>query len=232
MAENGPHTAWRVLVADDNAKDAELLARALERNGHEVDRVGTGSAAELAYEHADVVLLDIDLPDLDGLEVCRRIRAAGPTPVIVVTARGTELDRVLGLQAGADDYVVKPYGFRELMARLEAVMRRGRPHAVSEPSVVSHGALSIDVTTRQVTLAGRRVEVTRKEFDLLHLLASHPGVVVPRRRIMEQVWGDVWSRRTIDTHVNSLRNKLGTREWIVTVRGVGLQFQVPQASVC
>ncbi|MFF7450303.1 MULTISPECIES: response regulator [unclassified Streptomyces] len=221
-----------MLVADDNAEDAELLARGLERNGHDVVRVGTGSAVELAHEHADVVLLDIDLPDLDGLEVCRRIRAAGPTPVIVVTARGTELDRVLGLQAGADDYVVKPYGFRELMARLEAVMRRVRPHTVSEPSVVSHGALRIDVTTRQVTLDGRRVEVTRKEFDLLHLLASHPGVVVPRRRIMEQVWGDVWSRRTIDTHVNSLRNKLGTREWIVTVRGVGLQFQVPQASVC
>ncbi|KIF78894.1 transcriptional regulator [Streptomyces sp. 150FB] len=214
-------------MVESDAGEAGLLARDLQRHGHEVDHVDTGLAALVAYERADVVLLDVDLPDLDGLEVCRRIRSVSTTPVIAVTARGTELDRVLGLHAGADDYLVKPYGFRELIARMEAVMRRAQPVAAPASSVISHGSLSIDATRRQVTVDGRSVEVTRKEFDLLHLLASHPDTVVARKRIMQQVWGDVWSRRTIDTHVSSLRKKLGARGWIVTVRGVGFQLGRP-----
>jgi DNA-binding response OmpR family regulator len=169
------------------------------------------------------VLLDLELPDLDGLEVCRGIRAACDTPVIAVTARGTELDRVLGLQAGADDYVVKPYGFRELMARMDAVMRRSRrqPHAAR---VISHGLLRIDANLREVSIDGRCIDVTRKEFDLLYLLASNPNTVIPRKLLMQQVWGDSWSRRTVDTHVSSLRTKLGASSWIITVRGVGFRL--------
>ncbi|MFJ3631537.1 response regulator transcription factor [Streptomyces sp. NPDC090112] len=208
---------------ENDDRDAESLVRGLQRHGHEVDRVATGITALHAYDSADLVLLDLELPDLDGLEVCRQIRSAGTTAVIAVTARGTELDRVLGLQAGADDYLVKPYGFRELMARMDAVMRR--VHAQTDtPAIITHGPLCIDAAARQVTLDGRRIDVTRKEFDLLYLLASQPDTVIPRKRIMQAVWGDVWSRRTIDTHISSLRNKLGHSDWILTVRGVGFQL--------
>ncbi|GAA2611632.1 DNA-binding response regulator [Streptomyces tubercidicus] len=218
-----PSAAWRVLVVESDTEDAELLVRGLQRHSHHVERVDSGMAALRVLDDFDLLLLDLELPDLDGLEVCRRVRSAGSVPVIAVTSRGTELDRVLGLQAGADDYLVKPYGFRELLARMDAVMRRVQ---VQHPAtrVISHGALSIDTAARQVSLDGRQIEVTRKEFDLLHLLASHPDAVVPRNRIMQQVWGDVWSRRTVDTHVSSLRHKLGSSEWIITVRGVGFQL--------
>ncbi|MFE3824863.1 response regulator transcription factor [Streptomyces sp. NPDC059092] len=209
-------------MESDN-EDAEFLVKGLQRHGHDVERVDAGIPALDVYEGADLVLLDLELTDLDGLEVCRRIRAEGNTAIIVVTARGTELDRVLGLQAGADDYLVKPYGFRELMARIEAVMRRVQTSAVA-PAVITHGPLYIDAAARQVSLNGRRVEVTRKEFDLLYLLAAQPDAVVSRKRIMQAVWGDVWSRRTIDTHVSSLRGKLGNSDWIHTVRGVGFQL--------
>lgn len=216
-------TVWRVLVVENDGDHAETLVKGLRRHGHDVRRVETGMAALYEYDTVDIVLLDLELPDLDGLEVCRRVRSAGTTPVIAVTARGTELDRVLGLQAGADDYLVKPYGFRELLARMDAVMRRVQAHAATPP-VISHGALRIDAAARQVSVHGRRVEVTRKEFDLLYLLASQPDTVIPRKRIMREVWGDVWSRRTIDTHVSSLRNKLGGSDWILTVRGIGFQL--------
>lgn len=218
-----PPASWRLLVVENDADDAEMLVRGLTRHGHTVDRAATGQAALQGYQQADLVLLDLELPDLDGLEVCREVRSACDVPVIAVTARGSELDRVLGLQAGADDYLVKPYGFRELMARIEAVMRRMRIQS-SAGQVVSHGPLRIDSFSREVSVHGKPVDVTPKEFDLLHLLASHPGTVVSRHRIMRQVWGDSWSRRTIDTHVSSLRKKLGAGDWITTIRGVGLQF--------
>lgn len=214
---------WRVLVVEDHVVDAEMLVRGLRRHGHEVRKVGSGGEALQVFDDADLVLIDLDLPDLDGLEVCRSIRAVGDTPVIAVTGRGSELDRVLGLQAGADDYLVKPYGFRELMARMEAVMRRMRPQYKAAAAIV-HGLLRIDATSRQVTVDGRRVELTRKEFQLLHLLASQAGSVILRKQIMAQVWGDAWSRRTLDTHVSSLRSKLGSSEWIITVRGVGFRL--------
>jgi DNA-binding response OmpR family regulator len=214
-----------VLVVEPRADDAETLVRNLRRHGHEVVTVATGSSALQLYEDADLVLLDLDLPDLDGLEVCRAVRSVSDVAVIALTARGTELDRVLGLQAGADDYLVKPYGFRELLARMEAVLRRTRP----EPSavrVLSYGALRIDAGSREVRLGGRRIDVTRKEFDVLHLLAANPDIVITRKRLMQQVWGDTWSRRTVDTHISSLRTKLGAKEWILTVRGVGFRLGV------
>lgn len=213
----------RILVVDSDVDGAESLVCRLRRHGHEAIGVKSGSTALQAYEDVDLVLLDLELPDLDGLEVCRAIRSVSGIPVIIVTARGSELDCVLGLQAGADDYVVKPYGFRELMARIEAVMRRARfqPPVARE---ILHGRLRIDVSSREVSLDGREVGLTRKEFDLLCLLASHPDTVIPRKRLLQQVWGDSWSRRTVDTHVSSLRGKLGDSGWIITVRGVGFKL--------
>ncbi|MDJ0466248.1 response regulator transcription factor [Streptomyces sp. H27-C3] len=216
----------RILVVESHAGDAELLVRGLRRHSYQVDRASTGSQALQIFDDADLVLLDLELPDLDGLEVCRDIRSASGIPVIAVTARATELDKVLGLQAGADDYLVKPYGFRELMARIDAVMRRVKP-APPIAEVLVHGRLKVDAGAREVTVDGEVVELTRKEFDLLYLLASRSGDVVPRRQIMAQVWGDSWSRRTIDTHVSSLRGKLGSSEWVISVRGVG--FRLGQA---
>ncbi|MGA5142099.1 response regulator transcription factor [Streptomyces azureus] len=214
-------TAWRVLVVDPDIGDP--LADQLRRHGHEPVGVTQGSAALQRHADADLVLLALELPDLDGLEVCRAIRSVSRVPVIIVTARQSELDCVLGLQAGADDYVTKPYGTRELMARIEAVMRRAQwqPTAVEE---IRHGSLLIDVNSRRVSVDGAEVALTRKEFDLLCLLASYPDTVVPRKQLLKQVWGDSWSRRTVDTHVSSLRGKLGDSGWIVTVRGVGFRL--------
>jgi DNA-binding response OmpR family regulator len=213
----------RILVVENDVRDMEALARGLRRHGHQVICAVTGGEALASFRDAELVLLDLELSDLDGLGVCRGIRAACDVPIIAVTALGTELDRVLGLQAGADDYVCKPYGFRELMARIEAVMRRARPQR-GRGTVLMHGPLRIDASLRQVSMHGRQIDVTRKEFDLLCLLASFPDTVIPRKRIISEVWGDTWSRRTVDTHVSSLRSKLGRSDWIITVRGVGFRL--------
>ncbi|QTE01601.1 Sensory transduction protein regX3 [Streptomyces cyanogenus] len=201
------------------------LAQGLRRHGYRVEGAATGTKALQVHRNADLVLLDLDLPDLDGLEVCRNIRASSQTPVIAVTARESELDRVLVLQAGADDCMTKPYGIRELMARMDAIMRRIQPQWPLE-QVIEHWPLRIDVNSREVRLDGRLIEVTRKEFDLLHLLASWPDTVIPRQQLTAQVWGDSvpLRGRTIDTHVSSLRSKLGSSSWIVTVRGVGFRL--------
>jgi DNA-binding response OmpR family regulator len=229
--EPAPHTrsdALRVLVVESEVRAAESLVQGLRRQGYRSDSVATGAKALQTYRGADLILLDLDLPDIDGLEVCRSIRAMSQTPIIALTARDSELDRVLGLQAGADDYMIKPYGFRELVARMEAIMRRIRPQQVLE-QVIEHGPLRIDAGTREVLVHSEPVEMTRKEFDLLHLLASQPETVVSRKQLMTQVWDDSWSRpgRTIDTHVSSLRNKLGSSTWVITVRGVGFRLGHP-----
>jgi len=218
-----PTSAWRVVVVENNLDDSEQLVHGLRRLGHKVQRVETGRSAVQFCGDADLILLGLDLPDIDGLEVCRGIRMKWDVPIISLTSRNSEVDRILGFQAGADDYIVKPYGFRELMARIDAVMRRASPRTTS-PRVISHGFLQIDARLRTVSLHCRKVDVTRKEFDLLYLLASDPEAVVPRKRLMEQVWGGTWSSRTLDTHVSSLRRKLGASGWIVTVRGVGYQL--------
>lgn len=218
---------WRVLVAEKESAEAESLASGIRRQGHEVVIVGTGSAALQVHDESDLLLLDFELPDLDGLEVCRAIRSVSDVPIIAVTSRGSELDLVLGLQAGADDFVVKPYGFRTLLARMDAVMRRARPQPAAAPAAAAvpvHGPLRIDPTSRTVTLDDRVVEMTRKEFDLLYVLATNPGTVIPRERLIRQVWGDSWSRRTLDTHVSSVRRKLGASTWILTVRGIGFRL--------
>lgn len=215
----------RVLVVEVDSAAAKSLTHRLRRHGYDADSVDTGRHALKVHHRADLVLLDLELPDLDGLEVCRAIRAICDTPIIAFSARDTELDRVLGLQAGTDDYLVKPYGFRELMARVDAVMRRARPRACAVRNV-SRGPLHINSGIREVSIDGRPIDVTRKEFDFLHLLASQPDTVFTRKQIMARVWDTEWTRfsRTIDTHVSSLRKKLGASGWIITVRGVGFRF--------
>ena len=218
-------------MEDDDGIAAPLVA-GLAREGFEVERVATGRGA-LAAAEADLVLLDLRLPDMDGYDVARELRARSRVPIIMVTARGEEVDRVVGLELGADDYVVKPFGLRELIARISAVMRRVTeppPGAVGEPDpVVTVGLLAIDRRRHEVSLGGEPVPLTPKEFALLDLLAGDPGAAVDRRRILEEVWGTRWygPSKTIDVHVSSLRRKLGDPGWIETVRGVGFRLRSP-----
>ena len=217
----------RILIVEDDDAIAKPLADGLRREGFEVARVATGEKA-LEAPVPDLVLLDLRLPGMDGTEVCRRLRARSDVPIIVVTAKGEEVDRVVGLELGADDYIVKPFGFRELLARIRAVMRRARPG--SERAQIRVGGLEIDVRGRRATLDGALLALTTKEFDLLALLASEPGSVVSRQRILREVWDTEWfgPTKTVDVHVASLRKKLGDPAWIETVRGIGLRL-VPQS---
>jgi two-component system, OmpR family, response regulator RegX3 len=214
-----------LLVVEDDAAIAEPLVTGLEREGFTVTRVATGQAA-LDADGADLVLLDLGLPDLDGYEVCRRLRAESDMPIIVITARGSEVDRVVGLELGADDYVVKPFGFRELVARIRAVARRtASPRR--DDGLVEVGPIAIDPRTRKVTVAGDEVSLTRKEHDLLAFLADDPGGVRTRDDILRAVWDEHWygPTKTLDVHVASLRRKLGDPSLIETVRGVGFRLR-------
>lgn len=223
--ERTDRKAMRILTVENESQGSDLLI-GLRRQGYSAEQVRTGAEALQQYRKADLLLVDLDLPDLDGVELCRSIRAVCDVAIIVVTARDTELDRVLSLRAGADDCVVKPCSLTELSARIEAVMRRVRLQPSVPEDVIAVGPLHIDSRTREIRLEGRHVEVTRKEFDLLYLLASRPGSVFSRRQIMTQVWSAPRAKpgRTIDTHISSLRSKLGSSQWITTVRGVGFRF--------
>ncbi len=215
----------RILLVEDDDSIAEPLADGLRREGFVVDRAATGEEA-LAAAPADLVLLDLRLPDIDGLDVCRRLRERSDVPIIIVTARGEESDRVVGLELGADDYVVKPFGLRELIARIRAVTRRtSERRATYEPLRV--GGLEIDERARRATLDGGDLALTPKEFDLLAALARDPGAALSRRRLLEDVWETSWlgSSKTIDVHVAALRRKLGDPGWIETVRGVGFRLR-------
>jgi two-component system, OmpR family, response regulator RegX3 len=221
-------STMRVMVVEDDDRIAVPLVDGLRRHGFTPTRVTTGAQA-LAAADTDVVLLDLGLPDLDGIEVCRRLRARSSVPILVITARGEETDRVLGLEFGADDYLVKPFGFRELVARIRAVQRRvaGPPPAESEEQQL--GALRIHRRNRRVYIDNAEIALTPKEFDLLALLAEEPGVVVTRQQLLEEVWDPHWygPTKTIDVHVATLRKKLGDRAWVETVRGVGLRLGQP-----
>ncbi len=215
----------RVLVVEDEDAIAEPLVEGLGREGFEVEWAATGEAALEAPE-PDIVLLDLRLPDVDGFEVCRRLRERSRVPIIVVSARGEEVDRVVGLELGADDYVVKPYSLRELVARMRAVLRRLEPGPPGGPVRVD--GLEVDSRARRATLDGRELALTPREFDLLALLASDPGAALSRAKIFEEVWETRWfgSPKTIDVHVAALRKKLGDPGWIETVRGVGFRLRV------
>jgi DNA-binding response OmpR family regulator len=217
-----------ILVVEDEDAIADPLVAGLRREGYDVSRVATGEGALEAASPADLVLLDLRLPDVDGLDVCRRIREHSRVPIIVVTARGEEADRVVGLELGADDYLVKPYGLRELIARIRAVVRRtGSLGETNGPLQV--GGLEIDERARRATLEGRELELTPKEFELLAALARDPGAAVSRQRLLAEVWQTSWygSSKTIDVHVAALRRKLGDPGWIETVRGIGFRLRVP-----
>ncbi len=211
-------------MEDDDAI-AVPLVEGLLGAGYSVDRAATGTEALARVAHADLVLLDLGLPDMDGSEVCRQVRKTSAVPIIVVSARGDESDRVLGLELGADDYLVKPFGLRELVARVRAVSRR----AVSDPDQLLQrvGAVEIDRRTRRVTVDDQEVALSPKEFDLLSLLGQDPGAVVSREQIMDEVWDPHWygPTRTLDVHVASLRKKLGDPGLIETVRRVGFRLR-------
>jgi len=224
-----------ILLVDDEDSVQKLLTYPLEREGFRVlqARDGDEAIAKFHGDQVDLVVLDVMLPKLDGLEVCKRLRAESTVPIIMLTARDDELDKVLGLELGADDYITKPFSIREFRSRVRAVLRRAAVSrsALVEEEVISANGLMIDVGRRTVELGNDRVQLTYVEFELLRILASNPGRVYSRRMLLEALWGgaDYREPRTIDVHVRHLREKLERDprdpEYILTVRGVGYRFR-------
>ncbi len=222
----------RVLVVEDERDLAVMIRTYLERAGYAVELAHTGpSGLELARTaDPDVVVLDLGLPGLDGIEVCRRLREVSDCYVLMVTARTDEVDTIVGLSVGADDYITKPFSLRELVARVHTVLRRPRRPAPDEFAPRRFADLDVDLAGRRVTLAGRPIDVTRTEFDILALLAADPRVAFSRRRIIDEVWDPGWvgDEHIVDVHVAHLRRKLGddpaTPSYIDTVRGVGYRM--------
>lgn len=247
-SQAAPHDSdlgYRALVVDDEKPLAEVVASYLEREHFEVTVCLSGlEALDVARQvDPDVVVLDLGLPGIDGLEVCRQLRTFSDAYVVMLTARDTEVDTIVGLSVGADDYVTKPFSPRELVARIRAMLRRprsvtapvapaGEPHTESPPRVF--GPLSIDVASRQVFVDAEPISLTRTEFDILAALSSRPGVVWTRRRLIDEVWGEPWvgNDHLVDVHVGHLRRKLGDNpaepKFVLTVRGVGYRMGTGQ----
>ncbi|MDH6425446.1 DNA-binding response OmpR family regulator [Aurantimicrobium minutum] len=223
----------RVLLVEDDQSVADGLLDGLSGGTFETRHVSTGAAAleALTEFSPEIVLLDLGLPDIDGTEVCRKMRTVSAIPIIVVSARDEEIDRVVALEIGADDYVVKPFGMRELIARIRAVVRRTGSSENEAPIVNERvfGSLIIDVRTQKVSLAGEDIHVTAKEFELLEYLSSDPGAVFKRSDILHDVWDTNWygTSKTLDAHIAAIRKKLGNAAWIESVRGVGFRFGQP-----
>jgi two-component system, OmpR family, response regulator RegX3 len=230
IASNRPE----ILLVEDETAITEPLAEALEREGFSARVAGTAAdALRMAAKSApDLVLLDIGLPDGSGLDVCRELRREGDVPVIMLTARGSEADRVAGLELGADDYVVKPFSAREVTARVRAVLRRATASAGSRERIAI-GDLELDTGRHIATLSGEQLELSRKEFELLRTLMERAGNVITRQALIEDVWDMNWfgSTKTLDVHMSGLRKKLGDDaadpRYIHTVRGVGFRFAAP-----
>jgi DNA-binding response OmpR family regulator len=221
----------RVLVVEDETAIAEPLVEHLTREGFDADLAGTIAGAAEIFEHQqpDLVLLDVMLPDGDGRDLCRDLRRVSDVPIIMLTARGEEIDRIVGLELGADDYVVKPFSAGELVARMRAIMRRGRSTAArKEP--ITLGPITLDPAARTVTKGDEAIELAAKEFDLLHMLMAHAGEVVKREDIMDEVWDPHWfgPTKTLDVHISWLRKKIeddaAKPRFITTIRGVGFRF--------
>jgi len=211
----------QVLIVEDDVGIATQLVRGLVRGGYQVDHVTTGQEA-LIHALPDVVLLDLELPDGDGVTVCRKLRQRTDIAIIVITAYGEESDRVNALDAGADDYLVKPFGLAELQARIRAVLRRVKPGG----EVIRHGPLTVDLRTQKVTVDGRDIALTPKEFDILECLATDPGRVMSRQEVLESAWDAHWygPTKVLDVHVAALRRKLGMQGLIETVYGRGYRL--------
>jgi DNA-binding response OmpR family regulator len=224
-----------ILLVDDEDAVQKLLAYPLERDGFRVVQARDGQEAleRFGHEHVDLVVLDVMLPKVDGLEVCKRLRAESSVPIIMLTARDDELDKVLGLELGADDYITKPFSIREFRSRVRALLRRaaGAPAPGHRDELIESDGLRIDLGSREVRAHGRLVQLTYVEFELLRTLAAHAGRVYTREQLLQALWGGSEYRepRTIDVHVRHLREKLevdpGEPEFILTVRGVGYRFR-------
>ncbi|MBI2939983.1 MAG: response regulator transcription factor [Chloroflexi bacterium] len=226
-----------ILIVDDETNLRETVGYNLRREGHQVLQAADGPAALGAVEREspDLIILDVMLPGMDGFEICRRVRQRSNVPILMLTAKDSEIDRVVGLELGADDYVVKPFSMRELTARVRAMLRRSQLAVTAaasweraEPGTrLEVDGLSIDLLRRRIVCRGEPVHLKPKEFDLLAYLAAHPGRVFTREVLLENVWGYDYAgdTRTVDVHIRSLREKLGesadTPRWIETVRGVG-----------
>ena len=222
----------KVLVVEDDPSVADGIIDGLGDAAFDVHHSATGAAAldDFATFAPDIVLLDLGLPDMDGTDVCRALRKQSTVPIIVVSARGDEIDRVVSLEMGADDYIVKPFGMRELVARIRAVARRtSNTEAPAGPTERTFGALSIDTRAQRVSLAGEDIHLTPTEFELLVYLTEDPGAVCRRSDILNDVWETNWfgTTKTLDAHVAAIRKKLGNSGWIESVRGVGFRFGQP-----
>jgi two-component system response regulator RegX3 len=223
----------RVLVVEDEESFSDALSYLLRREGYEVEAADTGPSALAAFDRggADLVLLDLMLPGLSGTEVCRELRSRSKVPIIMVTARDTEVDKVVGLELGADDYVTKPFSSRELIARVRAVLRRGGEPDELVTNTVEAGPVRMDVERHVVTVDGGQVSMPLKEFDLLELLLRNAGRVLTRGQLIDRVWGSdyVGDTKTLDVHVKRLRAKIepdpGRPKYLVTVRGLGYKFE-------
>jgi two-component system, OmpR family, response regulator len=215
-----------IVLVEDEEDIASLVRAYLERDGFRVVWATRGTEGLQALEHHDarLVILDLRLPDTDGFDVCRAIRSCSRVPIVMLTARDEEVDRVTGLELGADDYVTKPFSPRELVARVHAVLRRAEPESGDDELVA--GDVALDRRRRSVTVAGADVELTAREFDLLWHLAERPGIVVGRERLLDRVWGLEFpgGTRTVDVHIGQLRRKLDRPQLIRTVRGAGYKL--------
>jgi two-component system, OmpR family, alkaline phosphatase synthesis response regulator PhoP len=234
MADRTTERQARVLVVDDDPNVRHLVVAYLEREGYEVREAADGPAALQAAETGeppDLVVMDLMLPGMSGLQVSRKLNARQDVPILMLTARGEEDDVLRGFEAGADDYLVKPFSPRVLVARVRAILRRAGLEAEEDEGPIEVGELLIDPRTRQVKVAARAVDLTATEFDLLRVLAAHPGWVYSREQLLEQVWGYDYlgDSRAIDVHIANLRKKIGDEpadpRFIRTVRGVGYKFQ-------
>ena len=225
----------QVLIVEDETDIRDLIVLHLSREGFRCRTAGNGvdALADVRSAHPDLVVLDLMLPGLGGLEVCRRLRAEPATaslPIIMLTAKADEVDRVVGLELGADDYVVKPFSPKELVARVRAVLRRSRSPSSSDAPILRSGALTLDPSRHRVTIDERPLTLTPKEFDLLHALLAAAGRVLSREHLLNRVWGyaraDEIESRTVDVHIRRLRAKLGAEERrIVSIKGVGYRFE-------
>ncbi|GAA2599029.1 response regulator transcription factor [Streptomyces violaceus] len=216
----------RVLLAEDDDGVAGALTEALYDNGHLPARVKRGEDVLARHRQADLLLLDLGLPDLDGLEVLRKLRAVSPVPVVVLTARGDERSVVRGLRLGADDYLVKPVRLAELLARIDAVTRRAAASSAPASRTVRAGDVEVDLDARRVLVGGAEVRLTTKEFEVLAALAARAGTAVSRQQLMDEVWGDAFLAvsRSLDVHLTQVRAKLGRPEVLTTIRGFGYRF--------
>ena len=215
-----------ILVVEDEASIASFVALYLKNAGYNVRAVSTGAAAlaQVAAEMPALIILDLMLPDLDGIEICRRVRKTSDVPILMLTARDEDVDKIIGLEVGADDYLTKPFNPRELVARVKSVLRRAAPERRRDESKeLRHGDLTINAGRREVKVVDEEIQLAPKEFDLLWELLDHRGLVLTRDQLLERVWGYTFAgdTRTVDVHVRQLRRKLGEASPIVTVWGVG-----------